>query len=50
MKLMIENGFDTFVEVGPGQVLQGLLKRNRDLRVYGTHDAEALRKTISDLS
>lgn len=50
MKLMIENGFDTFVEVGPGQVLQGLLKRNRDVKVYGTHNAEALRKTISDLS
>ncbi len=50
MKLMIENGFDTFVEVGPGQVLQGLLKRNRDVKVYGTHNAEALKKTLSELS
>lgn len=50
MNLMIENGFDTFVEVGPGQVLQGLLKRNRDLKVYGTHDSDALKKTLDELS
>lgn len=50
MQLMIENGFDTFVEVGPGQVLQGLLKRNREVKVYGTHDAEALRMTLKELS
>ena len=50
MLLMIENGFDTFVEVGPGQVLQGLLKRNRDLKIYGTHDAEALRRTLDELT
>lgn len=50
MKLMIENGFDTFVEVGPGRVLQGLLSRNRDVTVYGTHDADALKKTLDALS
>ncbi len=50
MSLMIENGFDTFVEVGPGQVLQGLLKRNRDVRVFGTHDADALKKTLDELA
>jgi len=50
MKLMVENGFDTFVEVGPGRVLQGLLSRNRDVTVYGTHDADALKKTLNELS
>jgi [acyl-carrier-protein] S-malonyltransferase len=50
MKLMVENGFDTFVEVGPGRVLQGLLARNRDVTVYGTHDADALKKTLDELS
>ncbi len=50
MKLMIENGFDTFVEVGPGRVLQGLLSRNRDITVYGTHDSDALKKTLDILS
>ncbi|OPX31168.1 MAG: [acyl-carrier-protein] S-malonyltransferase [Gemmatimonadaceae bacterium 4484_173] len=50
MKLMVENGFDTFVEVGPGRVLQGLLARNRDVTVYGTHDADALKKTLDELT
>ena len=50
MKLMIENGFDTFIEVGPGRVLQGLLSRNRDVTIYGTHDADALKKTLDELS
>lgn len=49
MKLMIENGFDTFVEVGPGAVLQGLLPKNADLRVFGTQDAASLAKTLGEL-
>lgn len=42
-------GFDTFIEVGPGQVLQGFLKRMKDVTVYGTHDREALERTLSEL-
>jgi [acyl-carrier-protein] S-malonyltransferase len=49
MSLMMENGFDTFVEVGPGKVLQGLLSGNPDVRVFGTHDAQALKKTLDEL-
>jgi [acyl-carrier-protein] S-malonyltransferase len=49
MQLMIENGFDTFVEVGPGSVLQGLLAKNRDVRIFGTHDAAAIAKTLEEL-
>lgn len=49
MQLMIENGFDTFVEVGPGTVLQGLLAKAKDVRVYGTHDAASIARTLSEL-
>ncbi len=49
MQLMIANGFDTFVEVGPGSVLQGLMAKNRDVRIFGTQDAAALTKTLEEL-
>ncbi len=50
MDRLVRSGFDTFVEVGPGRVLQGLLRRVPDVTVYGTHDAEALERTLTELS
>ena len=50
MTLLIEDGFDTFVEVGPGRVLQGLLAKNRDVRTFGTNDGEALEKVLTELT
>jgi [acyl-carrier-protein] S-malonyltransferase len=50
IKKLQSNGFDTFIEVGPGQVLQGLLRRVEGVTVYGTHDKEALDKTLSELA
>lgn len=49
MDRMIDDGYDTFVEVGPGKVLQGLLRRREDITLYGTQDADALDKTIANL-
>ncbi len=50
IKKLQSNGFDTFIEVGPGQVLQGLLRRVEGVTVYGTHDREALEKTLSEFA
>lgn len=47
---MLDSGFNTFVEVGPGKVLQGLLKRIPDIKVYGTDNREALDGTLKELS
>jgi len=47
---MITNGFDTFIEVGPGKTLSGLIKKiNTDVIVHNVSDLETLEKTVSEL-
>jgi len=42
---LVKNGVETFVEIGPGQVLGGLLRRcDRSLRTISVGDPESLRK------
>ncbi len=50
MKRLVADGFDVFVEVGPGSVLQGLLRRSRDVTAYGTGSEEDLRRTLEELA
>jgi [acyl-carrier-protein] S-malonyltransferase len=50
VKKLQRSGFDTFIEVGPGKVLQGLMRRVKDVTVYGTHDRDALEETLKALT
>ena len=45
---MVDNGVDTFIEVGPKTVLSGLIKRiARDVRIYHVEDTKSLESTLS---
>lgn len=48
---MTHAGIDTFVEVGPGKVLSGLVKRcDPGVRVLNVEDRESLEKTVAELA
>ncbi|WP_246940039.1 ACP S-malonyltransferase [Bacillus pinisoli] len=47
---MVELGVDTFVEIGPGKVLSGLVKKvDRSLKTFAVYDEETLTATIQSL-
>ncbi len=44
---MLEDGITEFIEIGPGKVLQGLVKRiNKDVSVFGIEKFEELNKIV----
>jgi [acyl-carrier-protein] S-malonyltransferase len=50
VRLMASQGVDTFVEIGPGRVLSGLVRKiNREVRVSNVEDMASLEKTINVL-
>lgn len=47
---MIDAGVDTFIEVGPGKTLSGLIgKINPDVRVFNVEDKESLMHTVEEV-
>jgi len=50
VKHMIEDGADIFVEMGPGRVLTGLIKKiSKDVRTYNVFDEATLKSTAEEL-
>jgi len=50
IQLLIREGVDTFVEVGPGKVLTGLLRQiNREVKYFNVEDAASLKTASASL-
>lgn len=51
VSLMIEQGIEIFVEIGPGKVLSGMIKKiSRSATVYNVQDLESLNKTVAAIN
>lgn len=50
MRSAVGRGINSFVEIGPGKVLRGLLRRiDKSLRCYNVEDRESLERTVEGL-
>ena len=48
IKTMMADGFDTFIEIGPGKVLSGLLKRiAREAKILNVEDMKSMDDTLN---
>lgn len=50
VELMIQDGVDTFIEIGPGKTLSGFMKKiNKEVKVYNIEKVEDLTKVMEEL-
>jgi [acyl-carrier-protein] S-malonyltransferase len=50
MQLLIHEGVDTFVEVGPGKVLSGLMRQiSREVKCFNVEEAASLKAASANL-
>lgn len=49
IKTMLDNGIDTFIEIGPGKTLSGFVKRiptDKDVKMFNINNVQTLQETI----
>lgn len=47
---MIAHSYDTFVEIGPGKTLSGMMRRiDKGVRVFNVEDMQSLEKTVNEI-
>ena len=45
---MVADGYDTFIEIGPGKVLSGLVRRiAKDAKILNVEDQKSMNDTLS---